>query len=544
MPTLEFVAVEKHAFGWWTFTEDDGTPVTGLDKSYDLKFGDSRRYHANYPGQYCDVNYYGSITFANSDLTKIRDLVAAGNIITSMSLWLPKQNSGEALAHDTIRVGVNRYKARGTTITDLILYGDDHIVRNIGEKDVWITLTNRVIERLLDDFETISLGKLYNDNWYYYTGSAYPILRVEYQYGKTTVDVDKTALEFGDKIKCTLTPSFDYYTHKLALAVGSATQEVSLEAGITEHEFTVPLEWCSQIPDAVETIGTVSVTSYVDGEEIGVETEQIQLSVPASIKPNPGSLGYTVDNVFNLPITNRGIRVYLSGQSGVYGSTIKNYILSGDGYTSIGQNLSIDSLQVGDIQSGQRIATFTANVTDSRGRTVSTTLDVTIYEWDMPFFSELEYYRCNSSGEKSESGHYIRVRGKYECYSVNGQNELQPCTIKIVERSTGTEISGGNLAQDTPKIVGNGLLKDDEEYALQLTLTDKMLSVVREHSIYSVAFVIHFRNGGTGVAFGQAATEDDTVRVNPVWHFIVGDDIDVAATITDILQRLSALEGN
>jgi hypothetical protein len=116
--------------------------------------------------------------------------------------------------------------------------------------------------------------------------------------------------------------------------------------------------------------------------------------------------------------------------------------------------------------------------------------------------------------------------------------------MTIVARSTGARTDAGSLAVNTAKIIGGGQLLSDEEYSVEFTITDNVATIVYNRTIYSNLFIIHFKHGGTGVAFGQAATDDDTVQISPLWKLLVGNNVDVAAKLADLESRIEALEGN
>jgi len=369
-------------------------------------------------------------------------------------------------------------------------------------------------------------------------------IRITYHGNNSTFEFDSDTGEFGANLQVDITAHQPDYTHTIKYSVGEANTTVTLNAGILTHTFAPPMAWIAQIPNAVTATLSAQLTTY-DGDTIVGEqpTIYIAIDVPSNVVPVVGSIAYTVDNPLNVPISNRGLVATLSGYAGVYGSTVRSYTLQCEGYSASNERLVMDVIQRIPTQGQSRNIVITATVTDSRGRTATAAQSVTVYEWDVPFFSALTFYRCNSNGVKSEDGHYIRVEGAYECFSVNSLNSIEPCTLKIVERSTGTETDAGQLAQNTPKIIGGGNLSADEEYALRLTLTDEVATIVYEKIIYSAAYVIHFKHGGNGVAFGQAATENDTVRVNPSWAFIIGNNIDVAQALAALDARISALEG-
>lgn len=370
-------------------------------------------------------------------------------------------------------------------------------------------------------------------------------IRVTYHYHNSELSISGTPA-FGSTITANLTTYLSSYTHKIEYKLNdSAKTTVTLAAGTTSHTFTIPNAWMNQIPNATSALITATLTTYDGSTVVGDQSVQnVTATVPASVVPSPGSISYTVSNPLAVPITNKSLVAALSGQAGVYSSTIKSYTLQCEGYTSQNSNLTVEIITRVP-GSATRTLAITATVLDSRGRSASTTLNVTVYEWDVPYFSALEYYRCNSYGTKSEDGRYLRIACTYACYPVTvgstNKNSITAHTYKIVTKDGSTTIAQGTLS-GSAQVVGGGNLSPDEEYYLQLTLTDGVETIVYQYNLYSSAYVIHFRNGGTGVAFGMAADANNTVKINPNWVLIIGNNIDVGAKLADLESRLAALE--
>lgn len=396
---------------------------------------------------------------------------------------------------------------------------------------------------------------------YYSVNSSAIALRIEYNYKSSTITPDNPSVNCGASIGITLTttgtsdPPDASYTHVVKCTLGNQTLTASLAAGVTTHIFNVPIGWCSEIPNATSAVGAVACETFNGTKSFGETSAALTFIVPGSVKPTAGTITCTASNALDdTPISNGSLTASLSGQAGAYGSTIVAYQLSCEGHTSANSNLVIASVPLVHTAQGYRDVTVTATVTDSRGRTESTTTSVRVYEWDVPYFTDLSVKRCDSTGQLTDAGTFVRVEGTYTCFSVNNLNSVQSCTIKVVETATGTEFAGGTLTSGGFVILGTNIqgmtqFETRKEYAIQLTLTDEVTSITYESIIYSTVYAIQFKYGGTGVAFGQAATEDETVRINPQWALIVGDssnntEFDVVATLADLVARVSALEGN
>ena len=136
---------------------------------------------------------------------------------------------------------------------------------------------------------------------------------------------------------------------------------------------------------------------------IAETSKTITLNVPSSVVPTIGSVTATGNNLLG--------SVYVAGKStvtakinnavGAYGSTIKSYSLSGAGISS-----SSSSATSGLLSAGTH--TLTGKITDSRGRTATKSISITVYSYYAPSLS-IDFYRCNSDGTRNDNGTYARV---------------------------------------------------------------------------------------------------------------------------------------
>ena len=190
----------------------------------------------------------------------------------------------------------------------------------------------------------------------------------------------------GSPLAITINRASTSFTHTLRWAWGSRSGTIA--SGLTTSaSWTIPMDFCNELPNNVSGNGTIYVDTYSGSTKIGTQSKQFTANVPSSVIPS--FTGITLDdqnatakalitgNTFVQIMSN--IKVTFNGASGIYNSTIKgfraevlnkNIILNSNGGTLGPMNFN-------------GTATIRASVTDSRGR-VSATKDVTI--------TLLEYY--------------------------------------------------------------------------------------------------------------------------------------------------------
>lgn len=474
--------------------------------------------------------YFGYCWFSNADLQRLRNTIDSSVQVEKVEIYFQRASSSHG-SNAATAVQINnttRSGASGTPSTSELSNG--LVIGSFTRGQAkWCTINERLLNGLLNGqngFCFYHSSATASGSWNYYVRSTtLPKIRITYSIRYSAIETDVDKVNFGSAITTTISPNDPTFSHILTYQVGSYSNTFTLAAGNLQHNFTVPPSWISAIPDAVIGYMTISCATYDSGGVlIGTETLQVEVDVPSSVVPTAGSITLTINGDttgWGVAIVDKTtITAALSGYSGVYGSTIVGYTLSGGNYTSINENLLVASLEAGTL-------TVTGTVTDSRGRKATVTKSITVYDYLPPFFQSLEVGRCNSLGTLSSDGHYARIRGIFD-YSSVGEHNTVTCSIRYTCISTGETYSAGNLTSGVTKLIGNGDLSSDEEYDIEFTLTDGLQSVTYVRHINSSAYAIHFKNGGRGVAFGQAATEDETVRVHRDWHFYVGNDLDLA----------------
>ena len=160
--------------------------------------------------------------------------------------------------------------------------------------------------------------------------------------------------------------------HKVTWSIGSQSNTVTTSKAATSAAYTIPAAWSSQIPNANTGTITVTVTSYdADNKSVGSASKTLTMTC-ASYTPSC-SLGATVVDAVNSTYGQYKSKCKLTiTASSSYGATIKSYSISGHGIsvtTSSGTTSVITK---------QGSLTYTASVTDSRGKTKSATVTISV----------------------------------------------------------------------------------------------------------------------------------------------------------------------
>ena len=322
----------------------------------------------------------------------------------------------------------------------------------------------------------------------------------------------------GSATSISISRASSAFTHTLTYTFGSATGTIVTKTTATSVSWTPPVSLASQIPKAVTGTCTITCTTYNGSTNIGSKTCTLTLTVPASVKPTitsltaarvdgdvPSSWGIYVQTKSKATLT-------INGASGSYGSTITAYSISGGGYTS-----TASSFTTGFLNSSGTI-TFTATVTDSRGRTsAAATVSITVQAYAPPSFQSYLSQRCLSSGTINEDGTYIRGLLTFQFSSCGGKNTVcGSIKYKRTTVSTWTAVSAA-FTSGAAVVFGSGGISTEYSYDVQYTLTDAFSSVSIQDIISTAAVVMDFKQGGKGVAVGKVAEKDNCFEVSEDW---------------------------
>lgn len=330
--------------------------------------------------------------------------------------------------------------------------------------------------------------------------------------------VSAASVTMGSATTIAISRASSAFTHTLTYTFGSATGTIATKTTSTSVSWTPPVSLASQIPKAVTGTCTITCTTYNGSTNIGSKTCTLTLTVPASVKPTitsltaarvdgdvPSSWGIYVQTKSKATLT-------INGASGSYGSTITAYSISGGGYTS-----TAASFTTGFLNSAGTI-TFTATVTDSRGRTsAAATVSITVQAYSPPSFQSYLSQRCLSGGTVNEDGTYVRGLLTFQYSSCDGKNTVSG-TIKYKRTtvSTWTAVST-TFTSGTAVVFGSGSISTEYSYDVQYTLTDAFSSVSIQDIISTAAVVMDFKKGGKGVGVGKVSETDSCFEVSEDW---------------------------
>lgn len=318
----------------------------------------------------------------------------------------------------------------------------------------------------------------------------------------------------GDNLTVNISRKSSSFTHSVYhdFVAGTWTQ-VATNVG-TSYTFQTPLEWLNRIPNSAGSAGRILVRTWNGGSIVGDKIYNFNANAKNTVVPTFTSVTASAVNPFgSLYLQGKSsIKLTINGASGVYGSTIKTYSISGGDYSYSGDK---NTYTTGVVDKSGDI-TFTATITDSRGRTASKTVKVTVTAYTLPTLT-FETYRCDSSGTKDIiKGTYIYVKPTFTYCIITG-NAIKTKSIKINNTSKSTAFNSGQ-----GYVFGTYPLRSTHE--VEVSITDNVgntVSVTHEIGIGKVIFNAPPHKNGVG--WGRYCDKDG--------EFQIGYDLNVFGKI-------------
>lgn len=274
----------------------------------------------------------------------------------------------------------------------------------------------------------------------------------------------------------------------------------------------------NQIPNAVSGKCTITCKTYSGTTEVGSKTCTMTLTVPSSVKPTITSLTAarvdgTVPTSWEIYVQSKSkATLTINGAAGAYGSTISSYSITGGGYSS-----TASSFTTGFLNTSGTI-TFTASVTDSRGRvSANATVTISVVAYSAPSFSKYISQRCNSAGTASDSGTYVKSTVNFSYASCSSKNTITTATYYRKTTETSWTNASKTFTSGTAFTFGGGNISAESSYEVKFKLTDAFTSIEVTDTLSTASVVMDFKSGGLGVAVGKVAETDQCFEVSDAW---------------------------
>ena len=381
------------------------------------------------------------------------------------------------------------------------------------------------------------------DTYCIYNGSSYTdylkwtavTLEVDWQEPATQPSLSAATVEMGKSVTINTPAVNSAYRHTLRYAFGSASGTIA--AGIASSvSWTPPVSLANQIPSATAGSGTIYCDTYSGSTLLGTKSVSITLTVPGSVVPSAGTLSAALaEDTSGTGLYVKGMgkaKLTLSGASGAYGSSITSYTITGGGWTATNGALTTGTLaSAGDI-------TFTATVTDSRGRKASTTRTISVIDYVKPGVAVCDVYRCDADGNRKKAGTYFAVEINASYSAITG-NTLS-ITARYKKQSESSYGTAANVTNNGKTVIGGGNMGASTTYDVLVTVEDKYNSLPILRTLSTKSVLQSFKRSA-GAAIGKVAELANWLDV--AWDTRIRGNLQVDGTISTIIPITSGGTG-
>lgn len=304
------------------------------------------------------------------------------------------------------------------------------------------------------------------------------------------------------------------FTHTVVFSFGSYSKTTT---GVgTSTSYAIPTSWLNAIPNATSGTAKVTVTTYSGSTKIGsAVSKNFTLTVPSTVVPTISgvTMAEAVSGIaakFGAYVQNKSKIAVKITAAGTYSSTIKAYKT-----TIQGANFAAASFTSGILtKSGTSTATIT--VTDSRGRTASTTRSITVIAYAAPKITAFQGFRCLADGTENYEGTYLNAKLNFSISSVGSKND-KTYTIEYRPKNTETWTaltSGSVYAISTNVVSASGIMGIDSSFDVRLKVQDYFATVQSVIEIPTAFTLLDFHSSGRGLAFGKVCEVSNGMEID------------------------------
>ena len=310
-------------------------------------------------------------------------------------------------------------------------------------------------------------------------------------------------VNMGASITINMPRASSSFTHTLTYTFGSTSGTIGTGLG-TSKAWTVPLSLASQIPSGTSGNCSIICKTYNGNTLIGTKTVSFMANVPASVVPTISAVS-TAETVSGLAAK---FGAFVQGKSkvkititavGAYGSTIKAYKTTVDGKSYTGS-----APTTGTLSSGNK--TISVTVTDSRGRTATTTKTISVVAYSAPTIPILTAVRALQDGTDNYDGQYGKIALKFSVAPVGNKNSsAYTLEYKAKSATSWAAIQTGTGYSLSDTIITDSLFSVDSAYDIRLSVTDYFVTIRKTTEIPTAFTLVDFNSSGRAVAFGKVS---------------------------------------
>ena len=279
----------------------------------------------------------------------------------------------------------------------------------------------------------------------------------------TKPTLSSSSVALGSEVTINISPAVSSWTHNIYYRIGIGDWVRFATDVKSNYSWTVPLTIASSYPTATEGTITIGLNTYNGSTQIGgTQTVNLDITIPASVVPSVSAV--TVSEAasglsnFGYVQTKSKLKIVTSA-SGAYSSSIRSYAydIGSQSYSGLENTYTM-----GEVVRDSGTVAVTVTVTDSRGRTASKTVSITVLAYSPPQITHFECSRCgDANGSANANGLNTKNKASYLLkYSVYDDGKW------------GGLISGTQYTYSGTYISATAILNTASTYQIGLVVTD------------------------------------------------------------------------
>lgn len=311
----------------------------------------------------------------------------------------------------------------------------------------------------------------------------------------------------GTKTTLTADRKSSSFTHTLTWECGSYSGTLATKSTSTSWNFTPELKLAAGAPYGQKVYCSYKLSTYNGSTLVGTDSKSAWFTIPNSVKP---SCSLSLSDSKGYASTYGG---YIQGESQLsvtinatqaYSSPISRYSASANGASYSAKTFTTSALKTVGTN------TISATVTDGRGRSGSTSSNITVLAYSRPQITNLKVRRCNANGTENDRGSYGKISFHCTITALSNKN-TKACSIKYRQSGATTWTNAPAITlsaydQDcNPPVIQ---MSDAHSYEVQINLTDKFGTTSAVTSISTGYCLYHIPASGKGITFGGIAEGD------------------------------------
>lgn len=498
-------------------------------------------------------NYVGIICFSGMALTN--------KVITGISITAVSQKAGYGAGHTkTVYVRKSNYQNTGAGATGAGYAGDalGTFTGSFYSNTTTVALSGTLLTNLAAYFAAgnnticiynpspVESSHGYSNNYLQWSSVT---LTVTYTEAASVPTVSSSSVNLGSAVTISTNRLTTSATHTLTYAFGNASGTIATNVGASVS-WTPGLALAAQIPNATSGLCTVTCKTFVGGTETGSSSVTLTLNVPSSVVPSITNVSTAeatsgIASQFGGYVRTRSKLTVGISASGAQGSTISAYRTTLDNVTYTASSFTSNTLNTAGT------LTMSVTVTDSRGRTATTTRSISVLDYSPPSLTSFKAERCSSDGSAAQmDGTKVRVSLAGSVSSVGSKNTVSCAVYYKLTTSTSwvqaTTVSASNYAVSATNLLLSATFDALKSYDLKVRLSDYFYYVEQAVSVGTKQVLMDFYKDGNGVAFGKVAESSGKVEFG--WPLVLSTPLGVdqggtgATTAPNACAKLGAVK--